>query len=555
MGSGLSNGNHSLVRKEAVMHLAHRVLRRFLASIKTAFIEDAHTLGQLIEMQVESMTDELPREERKKAVGRIKVTPGAKEKARAWDAAVEHVLTDWCSKNMTSLNLGQGPLSDASTTEDVVEVMMELRGGAGYLYYMEHEEAGVGTWDGDWDVLFKTPRPTIKALSQHVLGATRQAYRSLNEALFDAALDTMPEEEIEKQAATKRAEWKAWTPHMPVQVVQHGRHVEEFDNLAEAQKKFPDLDPKHNTTNWTWATRGEIHGRPAIRFEDWESYKHFSMAASRRVARVFRGYMDLETLVKDTLRFIASDRTIIEKALGKPLLALGDAQLTAMLYDVYDTLDEITTTLSMDTGVKMARAKVLPVDKGVEDKTHEVLRGVSICKGQIERNLLHSLQIMHQHTGISDEAKFAIGQAVQATHRILGQFARMEEYLGHLPKMATEAATRVLCPRCQSVMLPASGAKNVFFCNACYKAGRDDNYYALKGHKLVPTPPPKTAAGGEVELLRVSVKPHNGHLVLRVSASHGDHYENSPGEALKRIESMLPFLYESARIDLMKSKA
>jgi hypothetical protein len=80
--------------------------------------------------------------------------------------------------------------------------MRGLRGGAGYLYYMEAEGQGVGTWDGDWDVLFKTPRPTIKALSQHVGQVTRQAYKGLKDAIFDAALDAMPPEEIEKQAKT-----------------------------------------------------------------------------------------------------------------------------------------------------------------------------------------------------------------------------------------------------------------------------------------------------------------------------------------------------------------
>ena len=182
------------------MRLAHKIVARFLAT-KYATIDDAKTLGQLIEEQVSSMTDELPREEQKKALGRVKVTSAVKEKAAAWDTAVEHSLTEWCGKHMDFLKLGEeGPLSRAQTAEDAVRVMMGLRGGAGYLYYMEHEGAGTGTWDGGWDGLFKTPRTSLKILSQHVLGSTHTPYKALQEAIFDAALDTMPDEGTEKLA-------------------------------------------------------------------------------------------------------------------------------------------------------------------------------------------------------------------------------------------------------------------------------------------------------------------------------------------------------------------
>lgn len=46
--------------------------------------------------------------------------------------------------------------------------------------------------------------------------------------------------------------------------------VEIFKNLKSAQKRYPDLDPMHNTERFTWAVRGEIKGKPAIRFETWE---------------------------------------------------------------------------------------------------------------------------------------------------------------------------------------------------------------------------------------------------------------------------------------------
>lgn len=174
------------------------------AMTRTATINDASTLGQLIEMQVESMADELPADDRAKAINKVKVTPEVKEKAKAFDAVVEHVLFVWCSKNMDVLRIGEGPLKNATTASDVVKVMLGLRGGAGYLYFMEHEGHGVGTWDGDWDVLFKTPRPTIRVLSQHVKMATRSVYQALNEAIFDAALNCMPDYEVKKASRAVR---------------------------------------------------------------------------------------------------------------------------------------------------------------------------------------------------------------------------------------------------------------------------------------------------------------------------------------------------------------
>jgi hypothetical protein len=86
---------------------------------------------------------------------------------------------------------------------------------------------------------------------------------------------------ISKLAAdtSKEAEWKGWNEKMPVQVVEeHGTEV--FENLAAAKKKHPELDPTKNTKKFTWATHGEVHGKPAIRFESWPVYHQLSRAAS-----------------------------------------------------------------------------------------------------------------------------------------------------------------------------------------------------------------------------------------------------------------------------------
>ena len=90
----------------------------------------------------------------------------------------------------------------------------------------------------------------------------------------------------------KKAEWKGWDEQMPVQVVTKGQHSEVFENLAAAKAKYPTLDPRKNTKDFTWATRGTIKGHPAIRFEDWETNKQMSMSASRiKQATIDPGYL------------------------------------------------------------------------------------------------------------------------------------------------------------------------------------------------------------------------------------------------------------------------
>ena len=84
-------------------------------------------------------------------------------------------------------------------------------------------------------------------------------------------------------SAGRVAEWKGWRPDMPVQVVTN-RGTEVFESLAEAKRKYPTLNPTKNTRDFTWATRGRVNGRDAIRFEDWQTYKMMSFASARRIA-------------------------------------------------------------------------------------------------------------------------------------------------------------------------------------------------------------------------------------------------------------------------------
>jgi hypothetical protein len=50
----------------------------------------------------------------------------------------------------------------------------------------------------------------------------------------------------------------------------------EFENLAEAQKVYPDLDPDINGKRFTSAMHDKVNGKPAMRFESWPAYEIFS---------------------------------------------------------------------------------------------------------------------------------------------------------------------------------------------------------------------------------------------------------------------------------------
>ena len=62
----------------------------------------------------------------------------------------------------------------------------------------------------------------------------------------------------------------------PVSVVLSLREGYVFENLKEAQKVYPDLDPDNNGKRFTWAMHDVIDGRPAMRFESWEAEEIFS---------------------------------------------------------------------------------------------------------------------------------------------------------------------------------------------------------------------------------------------------------------------------------------
>jgi len=84
----------------------------------------------------------------------------------------------------------------------------------------------------------------------------------------------------------KNAAWQDWHRYedSPVQVVTV-KGTEIFRDLADAQRKYPALDPAKNTRHFTWAMKGKVKGRPAMRFEDWPTDRALSRGASaQRVA-------------------------------------------------------------------------------------------------------------------------------------------------------------------------------------------------------------------------------------------------------------------------------
>jgi len=102
---------------------------------------------------------------------------------------------------------------------------------------------------------------------------------SLPAKMLTAAMKELGPKIASETDGPRTAEWKGWSEEMPVQVVS-AKGSEVFQNLVMARKRYPDLDPKKNGKQFTWAMKGEVAGKPATRFETHEAYKMLSMSAS-----------------------------------------------------------------------------------------------------------------------------------------------------------------------------------------------------------------------------------------------------------------------------------
>jgi hypothetical protein len=228
-----------------------------LASLKTATINDYDTLYQLVDMEVENLEGD-----GKKRTSDGEVTTEIRNAAEAYDRAVEKVLTEWVKKNTDKLNMGKGPLRSAKDADDVVSVMMELRGGAGYLYFMEAEGHGVGTWDGDWDVLFDSPKQTIKELSKLVKDKTRQQYDKLKQAMENEAFECVPDEVTDKTASVDQQALNELELYMENESSLHNQKKSIILNILR-KKKGGRYD--HNLAPKLWAYWVESGAKAYVR--------------------------------------------------------------------------------------------------------------------------------------------------------------------------------------------------------------------------------------------------------------------------------------------------
>jgi len=166
--------------REKLARRLHRLANQVQG--KVANLTDDDTLEQLIDMEIESLGE-----------GDLSNVPtqdmqDVEKAAYTYENAIEKTLLGWIKPNLAKLRMGErGPLQRARTPNDVIDVMLNLRGGASYFYFMEAEGHGVGTWDGDWDPMFVDPRSTIKELSRYVESKTKGQYRQLKTAIENAA--------------------------------------------------------------------------------------------------------------------------------------------------------------------------------------------------------------------------------------------------------------------------------------------------------------------------------------------------------------------------------
>jgi hypothetical protein len=109
--------------------------------------------------------------------------------AREYEKAIFESLENWVKENIELVEMeGNG----FKNINNIIMEMSHLGGGAGYLYFMECEEAGIGTWDGRWKHLFKN-QDTIILLSQIIKHNTYNLYSVLKETITNCIIDIQEE--------------------------------------------------------------------------------------------------------------------------------------------------------------------------------------------------------------------------------------------------------------------------------------------------------------------------------------------------------------------------
>lgn len=185
-----ASDRQTLIRLASTLPKGSEERKALLASLKTAHIDD-RTLDQLVDMAVESVGGDPTNSD---------FTPALKGARDKWHNAVEDALEKWLEKpkNFAKLDLDSSVFRGVEDQEDidmVVEALQEHRGGAGYLYFMEMEGHGVGTWDGDWDQLFVDGDRTVSELSKYMERTVSREHQNLKNEIDEIAFASVPEDE------------------------------------------------------------------------------------------------------------------------------------------------------------------------------------------------------------------------------------------------------------------------------------------------------------------------------------------------------------------------
>jgi hypothetical protein len=102
--------------------------------------------------------------------------------ASQYSGAVWKALSSWAKAVPETFD---GPNWDMGISpREIADTLMEEE--AAYLYFMEAEGHGVGTWDGRWDRLVTSDKH-LKALSKDVAKRTSRQQGKLKDAIFNAA--------------------------------------------------------------------------------------------------------------------------------------------------------------------------------------------------------------------------------------------------------------------------------------------------------------------------------------------------------------------------------
>ena len=211
-----------------------------------------------------------------------------------------------------------------STTPDSVEITTPPK----ERFLDEYLVPAKGTMAPTWSEVINPDSPAGKYLAAKM---GRKAHsRTLSPARSELELAWFG-----GAPAAKTAEWKGWDEDMPVQVVT-SNGIEVFKNLAAAKKKYRDLDPRSGKGGFTWAMKGSVKGRPAIRFEESGSYKQISRAAKT----ASNGHIMLQGLVD--FRKLGKVRSNLKGV---------DDQSAELLRDV---LEELADAMELTSGQQQA---------------------------------------------------------------------------------------------------------------------------------------------------------------------------------------------------------